>query len=115
MSTTTVSGRPSPSTSPDTRGSASLVVTLVADPGAASRSAWPFTSATVSRSILNVAFDGSGAETDDVTPPDAAVPVGAHVVTTSARKRTLGSVRVTRSTLLPTMRSSYRSQHGVQR
>src|SRR6185503_10105281 len=99
---TTVSGRPSPSRSPDTRGSASVVVTFVADPGAASRSARPFTSATVSRSILNVAFDGSGGDTGDVTP-DAAVPVGAQAATTTraiARRRTFGSVRVTRSTSL---------------
>src|SRR5438270_350236 len=34
MRTTTVSGRPSPSTSPDTRESASVVVIFVADPGA---------------------------------------------------------------------------------
>src|SRR5439155_24502670 len=107
MRTTTVSGRPSPSTSPDARGSASVVVTLVADPGAASRSALPFTSATVSRSILNVAFDGSGGTTDDVTPDDA-VPVDAHAATTTsatARRRTLGSVRVTRSTLLASTRA----------
>src|SRR2546425_3857206 len=106
MRTTTVSGRQSPSTSPDTRGSASVVVTFVADPGAASRSARPFTSATVSRSILNVAFDGSGGETDDVTP-DAAVPVDAQAApTTSAttRSRTLGSARVVRSTLLASTR-----------
>src|SRR5213080_1503237 len=94
MRTTTVSGRPSPSTSPDTRGSASVAATFVADPGAASRSARPFTSATVSRSILNVAFDGSGGETDEVTP-DAAVPVGAQTTTTraTASRRTFGSVR----------------------
>src|SRR5216117_1496226 len=101
MRTTTVSGRPSPSTSPDTRRSASVVVTLVADPGAVSCSARPFTSATVSRSILNVAFDGSGGTTDDVTP-DVAVPVGAHAAhaatRATARRRTLRSVRVVRVT-----------------
>src|SRR5258706_10370507 len=107
MRTATVSGRPSPSTSPDTRGSPSVVVTFVADPGAASRSARPFTSATVSRSTLNVAFDGSGGTTGDVRP-DPAVLVGAQAPTTAmatASRRTLGSVRITRSTLLATTRS----------
>src|SRR6267142_5207081 len=135
MRTTTVSGRPSPSTSPDTRGSASVVVTFVADPGAASRSARPFTNAMVSRSIVNVAFDGSGGTTGDATP-DAAVPVGAQAAITTratARMRTLRSVLFMRSTFLapaasfwylrtdpcarstPPRSSLRRPQHGVQR
>src|SRR5437870_924921 len=53
-------------------------------------SGYYLTSAAMSRSILNVAFDGSGGETDDATP-DAAVPVGAQAATTTratARRRT---------------------------
>jgi hypothetical protein len=56
---------------------------------------------------LNVAFDGSGGDTGDVTP-DAAVPVGAQAATTTraiARRRTFGSLRVTRSTSLASTRS----------
>jgi hypothetical protein len=55
---------------------------------------------TVSRSIVKVAFEGSGAETGDV-PLDAAVPVGAHATTTTrAKTRTFRCALAMRSTFL---------------